>query len=68
MFFNRLPEFKNRFPNRARRPMHRDSRLLLELLEDRRLLSGTPAEALGYGNLPLAFEANQGQVDRKSVV
>ena len=39
------------------------SRLLLELLEDRRLLSGTPTEAFGYGNLPLAFEANQGQVD-----
>ncbi|MEQ1828256.1 MAG: SBBP repeat-containing protein [Pirellula sp.] len=47
---------------RARRSTHHGVRLLLELLEDRRLLSGEPLEATGYGNLPLAFEANQGQV------
>ena len=39
--------------------MHHEVRLRLELLEDRRLLSGTPA---GYGDLPLAFEVNEGQV------
>ena len=61
MFFNRLQKLASRTTRHGRRPLHHDARLLLELLEDRRLLSGTPTGATGYGDLPLAFEANQGQ-------
>ncbi len=50
-----------RAPRHRRRPIRHAARLLVELLEDRRLLSGMPAGETGYGNLPLAFEANQGQ-------
>ena len=43
------------------RPVRHVSRPRLESLEERALLSGTPVPASAYGNLPLAFEANQGQ-------
>ena len=59
MYFNRLQKLASLTSRRGRRLMHHEVRLRLELLEDRRLLSGTPA---GYGDLPLAFEVNEGQV------
>jgi hypothetical protein len=62
MSFNRHQKSSSLTTRRRRRPAHDAVRLLLEMLEDRRLLSGTPTEASGYGNLPLAFEANHGQV------
>ena len=62
MLFNPLPKLKSWVERRARWPITQGVRLRLELLEDRRLLSGTPAGATGYGDLPLAFEVNQGQV------
>jgi Calx-beta domain/Beta-propeller repeat len=45
----------------GRRPVHHASRPRLQCLEERALLSGAPGPAAAYGNLPLAFEANQGQ-------
>ena len=62
MYFNRLQKLASLTSRLGRRPMHHEVRLRLELLEDRRLLSGAPVGATGYGNLPLAFEANKGQV------
>jgi hypothetical protein len=43
------------------RPVRHASRPRMEYLEERALLSGAPGLAAAYGNLPLAFEANQGQ-------
>ena len=64
-FFNRLQALKSRTTRRAarhgRRPSLHDVQVLAESLESRQLLSGVPAAATGYGNLPLAFEVNQGQ-------
>ena len=37
----------------------------MESLEERALLSGAPGLAASYGNLPLAFEANQGQTSTR---
>jgi hypothetical protein len=45
----------------ARHPIRHTARLRLEALEDRSLLSTSPGVAAIYGNLPLAFESNQGQ-------
>src|SRR5437588_196202 len=45
----------------ARRPIRHAARLRLEVLEDRSLLNTSPVAAAAYGNLPLAFEMNQGQ-------
>jgi hypothetical protein len=51
--------------SRRRRPARpatrRAARLDLEALEDRSLPSSSPALPTGYGQLPLAFQANQGQ-------
>jgi len=45
----------------ARRPSRRVRQLRLEVLEERIVLSGSPISAAAYGNLPLAFEVNEGQ-------
>ena len=45
----------------ARRQSRRVRKLRLEMLEERMVLSGSPTSAAAYGNLPLAFEANEGQ-------
>ncbi len=42
MYFNRLQKLASLTSRRGRRLMHHEVRLRLELLEDRRLLSGTP--------------------------
>jgi hypothetical protein len=56
---------RNLFASRAPRTIRPPRRLrpVLEILEDRRLLSGLSAGqvAAAYGQLPLSFEANQGQ-------
>ena len=41
----------------------RSSRVCLEALESRCLLSADPASLASFGQLPLAFEANAGQTD-----
>src|SRR5207245_2284708 len=52
----------NRLSSRpVRRPIHHGCMLRLELLEDRTVPSSSTALATAYGNLPLAFEVNQGQ-------
>src|SRR5947208_743062 len=48
-------------PSSGRIGPHRASRPRVETLEGRALLSGAPAPAAAYGELPLAFEANRGQ-------
>src|SRR5207248_10963825 len=59
-----LKSLRNRLTRRdGRRPIRQTSRLRLELLEDRTTPSSSPPLAAVYGNLPLAFEANQGQTD-----
>ncbi|HLN29733.1 MAG TPA: SBBP repeat-containing protein [Gemmataceae bacterium] len=63
-FFSRRPtnaakQSSTRRVRVARRPG--SARLSLEQLEERSLLSSQSALAAAYGQLPLAFEANQGQ-------
>src|SRR5205814_6987280 len=59
-----LKSLRNRLTRRdGRRPIRQTSRLRLELLEDRTTPSSSPPLAAVYGNLPLAFEADQGQTD-----
>src|SRR5438105_3054541 len=52
---------KPRHSRGSKRPKR--GHLLLERLEDRWLPNGGPGLVPAYGNLPLNFEANQGQTD-----
>src|SRR5438477_1213201 len=51
-----------KFTNWPLRPGHSSARLNVERLEIRELLDGN-ALGLAYGQIPLSFEANQGQTD-----
>lgn len=53
--------FGNTMKRNSRRAIRSTRRLRLESLEDRTTPSGAASLTLAYGNLPLAFEANEGQ-------